>query len=122
MPRSALPYVTLIGWRLLPKSRQQADSGAELFDLADYIAELKVTEGSKVIGLKVNELDDDAEKADVEIIGLIRNGSRIAGLARRVEIKAGDILVVEANPESIEALLGSMKLEYVGSGLSAPPG
>jgi di/tricarboxylate transporter len=114
-----IAYVTLIGWRLLPKNRQQADSGAELFDLADYVAELKVTEGSKVIGLQVSELDDEAEKADVEIIGLIRNGSRIAGLARRIEIKAGDTLVVEANPESIETLLGSMQLEYVGSGLSA---
>jgi len=114
-----IAYVTLIGWRLLPKKRQQADSGAELFDLADYVAELKVTEGSKVIGLQVSELDDEAEKADVEIIGLIRNGSRVPGLARRIAIKAGDTLVVEANPESIEALLGSMKLEYVGSGLSA---
>jgi di/tricarboxylate transporter len=114
-----IAYVTLIGWRLLPKSRQQTDSGAELFNLADYIAELKVTEGSKVIGKKVKELDDEAEKADVEIVGLIRNGSRLAGLARFIEIRAGDTLVVEANPESIETLLGSMQLEYVGSGLSA---
>ena len=114
-----IAYVTLIGWRLLPKNRQQADAGAELFDLADYVAELKVTEGSKVIGQQVRELDADAEKADVEILGLIRNGNRAPGLARRIEIKAGDILVVEANPENIESVLGSMQLEFVGSGLSA---
>jgi di/tricarboxylate transporter len=114
-----IAYVTLIGWRLLPKNRQQTDSGAELFDLADYVAELKVTEGSSVIGKQVKELDEDAAKADVEILGLIRNGSRLAGLARFIEIKAGDTLVVEANPESIETLLGGMQLEYVGSGLSS---
>ena len=114
-----IAYVTLIGWRLLPKTRQQTDSGAELFDLADYVAELKVTEGSKVIGKQVKELDAEAEKADVEILGLIRNGSRLAGLARLIEIKAGDTLVVEANPESIETLLGSMQLEYVGSGVTS---
>jgi len=114
-----IAYVTLIGWRLLPKNRQQTDSGAELFDLADYVAELKVTEGSKVIGKQVKELDAEAEKADVEILGLIRNGSRLAGLARLIEIKAGDTLVVEANPESIETLLGSMQLEYVGSGVTS---
>ena len=45
-----IAYVTLIGWRLLPQGRQDADTGAELFDLADYIAELKVTEASAVIG------------------------------------------------------------------------
>lgn len=114
-----IAYVTLIGWRLLPKNRQQADSPTELFDLADYIAELKVTENSKVIGKRINDLDAEAEKSDVEIIGLIRNGNRLAGITRRVEIKAGDTLVIEANPESIDTLLGSMELEYVGSGLTA---
>jgi di/tricarboxylate transporter len=114
-----IAYVTLIGWRLLPKNRQQADSPTELFDLADYIAELKVTENSKVIGKRINDLDAEAEKSDVEIIGLIRNGNRLAGITRRVEIKAGDTLVIEANPESIDTLLGSMGLEYVGSGLTA---
>ncbi|MDB4498297.1 SLC13 family permease [Gammaproteobacteria bacterium] len=114
-----IAYVTLIGWRLLPKNRQQADSPTELFDLADYIAELKVTENSKVIGKRINDLEAEAEKSDVEIIGLIRNGNRLAGITRRVEIKAGDTLVIEANPESIDTLLGSMELEYVGSGLTA---
>ena len=41
------------------------------------------------------------------------------GLARRVEIKAGDILVVEADPENIESVLGSMGLEYLGTGVAA---
>ena len=109
-------YVALIGWRLLPKGRQQSDSGQELFDLADYVAELKVSESSQIIGKRVADLDQDAEKSDVEILGLIRKGRRMPGLARRAEIKAGDILVVEANPESIEDALGAMNLEYVGKG------
>ncbi len=114
-----IAYVTLIGWRMLPKGRQEADSGKELFDLADYIAELKVSADSGVIGKKVSQIDKQAEKNDVEILGLIRKGRRMPGLARRVEIKAGDILVVEANPESIDTVLGDMGLEYVGTGVSA---
>jgi len=38
------------------------------------------------------------------------------GLARIVEIEAGDILVVEANPENIEEVIGVLGLEYVGTG------
>ena len=109
-------YVALIGWRLLPSARREADSGKELFDLADYIAELKVAKGSPVIGKRIRDLDDLAEKSDVEIIGLIRKGRRLPGLARIVQIEAGDILVVEAHPESIEEAIGSMKLEYIGTG------
>ena len=111
-------FVALIGWRLLPSDRQKKDSGRELFDLADYIAELKVVEDSQAIGKKVRELDADAEKNDVEIVGLVRKGRRMPGLARMVEVKAGDLLVVEANPENIESLLGAMGLEFVGTGVN----
>ena len=109
-------YVALIGWRLLPMERRKADSPKELFDLADYVAELKVPKGSPVIGKQVGELDELAAKSDVEIIGLTRTGKRMPGLARRVEIRAGDTLVVEAPPESITEALGSMGLEYIGTG------
>ncbi len=109
-------YVALIGWRLLPAERRKADPQKELFDLADYIAELKVPDGSPVIGKRVRELDEMAAKSDVEIVGLIRTGRRMPGLARIVEIEAGDILVVEAPPESITEALGSMGLEYIGTG------
>jgi di/tricarboxylate transporter len=111
-------YVALIGWRLLPTDQQKKDSGRDLFDLADYIAELKVAEDSPTIGKKVKELDKVAEKNDVEIVGLVRKGRRMPGLARMVEVKAGDLLVVEANPENIESLLGAMGLEYVGTGVN----
>ena len=109
-------YVALIGWRLLPVERRTTDSPKELFDLADYVAELKVPKGSPVIGKQVGELDELAAKSDVEIIGLTRTGKRLPGLARRVEIRAGDTLVVEAPPESITEALGSMGLEYIGTG------
>ncbi len=105
-------FVMLIGWRLIPADRAQHDSGKELFDLQDYIAEVHVPEGSPVIGKRVRELDEDAEEADGAIVGLIRRGARLPGLARRTVIEPGDILVVEAGPEAIEKLVGKLALEY----------
>ena len=109
-------FVALVGWRLLPSARTQVDSGKELFDLADYIAELKVPEGCGAIGKKVRDLDETAEKSNVDILGLVRRGRRMPGLARVVEIRAGDLLVVEGDPESIEDAIGRLGLEYVGTG------
>jgi di/tricarboxylate transporter len=109
-------YVALIGWRLLPQDRQSSDASKELFDLADYIAEVRVPEGSGVVGKRVRDLDVAAAKVDVEVIGLIRRGRRLPGLARIAEIKADDILVVEASPDSLEEALGALELEYVGKG------
>jgi di/tricarboxylate transporter len=109
-------YVALIGWRLLPRERKSADAGKELFDLADYIAEVRVPEGSSAIGKQVQDLDEAAGRSDTEIVGLVRRGRRLPGLARAVEIKADDILVVEASPDSLEEALGNLNLEYVGKG------
>ena len=112
-------YVALIGWRLLPGERKESDSAKELFDLADYIAELQVVKGAPVIGKQVRDLDEKAEKSNIEIVGLIRKGRRMPGLARAVEIKAGDTLVVEGDPDSIEETVGSLGLSYVRSGKDA---
>ena len=109
-------YVALIGWRLLPGNRKAADAGEELFDLADYVVEVRVSEGSDIIGKQIRDLDEVAAKSDVEIVGLTRRGRRQPGLARDVEIKAGDVLVIEASPDSLEEALGNLKLEYIGTG------
>lgn len=107
-------YVALIGWRLLPASRTSDDARGELFDIADYIAEVRVPEDSAVIGKRVRDLDDLAAKSDIEIVGLTRKGRRLPGLARIATIQADDILVIEASPESLDEALGALQLEYVG--------
>jgi di/tricarboxylate transporter len=109
-------YVALIGWRLLPGGRHSSDAGKELFELADYIAEVRVPEGSTAIGKQVRDLDEQATKSGVDIIGLIRRGRRLPGLARVAEIRAGDVLVLETSPDSLEEALGALGLEYVGKG------
>jgi di/tricarboxylate transporter len=100
----------------LPAGRKGADTGEDLFNLADYIAELRVPDGSVVIGKRVRDLDALAGKCDIDIIGLTRRGKRMPGLARRTEIRAGDKLVVEASPDSLDEVLGVLGLEYVGKG------
>jgi di/tricarboxylate transporter len=109
-------YVALIGWRLLPSDRRSNDAGKELFELADYIAELKVKESSPVTGKRVRELDELAAKSEIEIVGLTRKGKRAPGFARIEEVHPGDILVVEGSPDAIEGALGTLGLEYIGTG------
>ena len=65
---------------------------------------------------RVRDLDELAARADVEIVGLTRRGQRLPGLARIAEIREGDLLVLEADPESIDEALGVLRVEYVGKG------
>ncbi|HUS53494.1 MAG TPA: SLC13 family permease [Thermohalobaculum sp.] len=111
---AGLAFVATIGWRLIPKQHSDAGSAAKLLELTDYIAELQVPETSPAIGKRINELEDEAEKADVAIIGLIRGGKRLYGAARNTTLQTGDALVVEARPEAIDELRAGLKLEYDG--------
>ena len=82
--------------------------------LGDYLAEVKVTAESPAIGRKVRDLDEITGEHEVEIAGLIRRGERQPGMARRVEIRKNDVLVIKAAPEGIEAIVGALGLEYAG--------
>ncbi|WP_299292764.1 SLC13 family permease [uncultured Tateyamaria sp.] len=96
---AGLIFVALVGWRLIPARH---DATADLEDMANYVAELVVPEGSKHIGSRLADLEEDAEKADVAIVGLIRDGKRRYGRARNAELRAGDALVIEATPEALD--------------------
>ena len=111
-------FIALIGWRLIPSSRSEHDTSQELFDLKDYIAELTVPEGSKTIGKTISDLDDVADDNEASIIGLIRDGQRLPGMARRTVLREGDLLVVEAAPDALDKLVGALKLEITSSDMA----
>ena len=94
---AGLAFVALVGWRLIP-ARDDGALTAE--DLDAYIAELVVPEGSKHIGKRLSELEEIAEKSDVIIIGLMRDGKRRYGRAQNTELRAGDAIVLEATTNS----------------------
>ena len=104
---AGLVFVALVGWRLIPA---RADASQAMEDLTDYIAELTVPEDCKIIGKRVTELHDEAEQADVAILGLIRDGKRHYGRARTALIRAGDALVIEAAPQALDEFRSALGL------------
>ena len=106
-------FVALIGWRLIPVAATSHDTPLELEDLEGYIAEAVVTDKSPIIDQQVRDLDKISEENDVAIVGLIRRGKRLAGFGRRETIRKGDVLVLEAGPDAMEAVRRRAgKLEY----------
>lgn len=107
---AGLIFVALIGWRLIPTRGGGAAEAAEA--LAEYIAELTVPEGSPHITKRLAELDAEAEKADVAILGLIRDGQRRYGRAANTLLAAGDTLVIEATPEALDEFRAALSLDF----------
>lgn len=109
-----IAFVSLVGWRLLPK-REGALDQESAFSEGRYIAELRVGDKSLEETATVSDLYPLANDHDVHILGLVRRGKRLPGFAAKQEIRAGDFVVVEGEPKSIEAFMGQGALEFSGS-------
>ncbi len=108
-------FIATIGWRLIPASSTDHNSPQELYNLEGYVAEAKVIETTTIIGKRINELDEICAENDVAIVGMVRRGQRLPGMARRQVLKKNDILVLEASPAALEKFIGAVGLKYAGS-------
>jgi len=108
-------FIATIGWRLIPAASTDRNSAQELFNLEGYIAEAKVMETTSIIGKRINELDEISEENDIVIIGMVRKGKRLPGMARRQVLQKNDVLVLEASPAALEKFIGAAGLEYSGA-------
>lgn len=106
---AGLAFVALIGWRFIPK---REDAGQAMADITEYLAELTVPEDSKLIGRRFEELDEDASKADVALLGLIRDGKRRYGRARNVALATHDTLILEATPDALDEFRAALGLNF----------
>ncbi len=107
---AGIAFIALIGWRLIPAARPGGSVAGDPFDLEGYLAELRAKKDGKAVGQRVRDLDELAREHDVQILGLVRRGKRLPGLARRETIRAGDRLVVEAAPEPLETFAAALGL------------
>ena len=114
---AAVGFVFLIfGWRLLPHRKGAASMDAA-FNLEGYTTEVTVPEDTPAAGITVKALEDLGE-GEIEVITLLRGGSRRHEPAGNVVIKPGDILILQGEPAALERIVALEKLELTREGKS----
>ncbi|MBL8099226.1 MAG: anion permease [Anaerolineales bacterium] len=109
---AGLAFIALIGWRFIPV-RKSNSANETLFDIDNYITEVKIPEKSKMGGKRLYEIGDFS-KAEVIVVGLIRGSERRMEPSAHTKLETGDILIVSADAENIKKLVASTGLEMVG--------
>lgn len=105
---AGLAFILLLGQRLVPSRKQ---TGAEGFESSAYITEARVVENSKAVGISLHEIDRLLIEADTQIIGIIRNNVRLTAVNQWSKVLEGDILILEAEAESISDALSILGLK-----------
>ncbi len=100
------------GWRLLPRNRKAATSIEAAFNLEGYTTEVDVPEGSSLVGKTVADLETMSED-EVEVIMVVRGRGRRYAPGGSTTLNAGDILLLEGEPEALERVVGRAGLKLV---------
>jgi len=112
---AGIAYVALVGWRLIPVERTNAALPSSIEGLDRYLVELRVPADAEVIGQRLRSLDGDADECGVQVLGLIRAGERLPGMAVYAQLRPDDRIVVEGGPDGIDAFAGALALSYADS-------
>jgi len=106
-------FIALIGWRLIPKQTDNVTS-RELFEVSEYMSELRVPEESKFAGFPLHDLlSAMPNKEDITIVALVHNDKRFLAPSMYRVLRAGDILMVETDSDSLKSLIDDGGLEFI---------
>ncbi|MEH6355510.1 MAG: SLC13 family permease [Marinobacter sp.] len=117
---AGIAFITLVGWRLTPQ-RDDGGAGKKLFSVGDYVTELRVPKGSTSVGSTLHSLlTESGESDDLAVLALIREGVRKIIPSTFTVMREGDLLLIEANTETLQAFLDNTDLELATGALLAP--
>ena len=104
-----IAYLMTIGRRLTP-ARIPADADlVEEFDLDDHLAQLRVREGSAVVGLTIEELDERTD-ADVAVLRIQRDGEAFVAAETDQRLRADDELIVHGSLQAVNRFRENQRL------------
>ncbi|GAB6112537.1 SLC13 family permease [Desulfomicrobium salsuginis] len=101
-------FIALVGWRLVPARKQAGTAG---FETSSYITELRVPENSAIEGKQVREVTRVLADLDAQMLDLVRNDVYVRSPRPGKVLRAGDILVLEANVGVLAEVLSRLDLK-----------
>ncbi|MBC7283432.1 SLC13 family permease [Hoeflea sp.] len=109
-------FIAVSASRLVPARKSVNIKG---FDTGAYLTEMRVPDKSKAVGLTLNAFEREIEKTGAQIVALVRDETRTNAPHRGHRIRAGDILVLEADVEALAEAVSVFDIHLEEHGSSA---
>lgn len=104
---AGIAYLVAVGYWALPERR--GEQLVEAYQLGNYITELRVMEGSPLIGKSIVE-GELGKRSDVWVLEILRDKSQMWA-PRNQPIREGDVLLVEGKLDNLMESKDSLRLE-----------
>ncbi|MGB0748614.1 MAG: SLC13 family permease [Magnetospiraceae bacterium] len=106
-------FLTVIGWRLIPRKLRRRKSPAEMLRDAEYLIEGRVGDDSPAIGKTVRQLERLVDN-DALVVGIVRGEHRFLGRLREAAVRAGDVVILRVDVANYQEILTALGLELDG--------
>lgn len=116
---AGIVFVLALSWLLVPRRHSQS---AEGFETGSYLTEARVLDDSRANGKTLRELQSKLDEASAQVLALIRDEKRYPSPHANRKVKAGDLLVIEADPEGLTTALSALGLQLEEEASTLPEG
>lgn len=106
-------FTALIGWRLVPKERTGTKSPDQLFQIEEYITEVRIMKDSPLIDQRYGDMERELGE-DVVVAGRLRVDGTMRKPARREIIRTGDVIILKADPTDLKPMMDQFGMELYG--------
>ncbi|MFC4724182.1 SLC13 family permease [Glycocaulis abyssi] len=110
-------FVLALSWLLVPRRHSPS---AEGFETGSYLTEARVLDDSSANGKTLRELQAKLDEASAQVLALIRDETRYPSPHANRKVKAGDLLVIEADPEGLTSALSALGLQLEEEASTVP--
>jgi len=105
-------FVTLIGWRLIPKTALKKAGSDEMFAIDEYITEVRIPEECKFVGKTLGEVEKET-KEKLMIFGFIRKDGKVIAPNRNNLVRAEARYLVKTDPMDLKNVMDEFGLRLV---------
>lgn len=97
--------IVLGGWKLVPVRKEAAAQG---FDTGLYLTEVRIRDGARIDGLRIHEVEALLDEHGAQVVGMVQSEFRVHAPHPERRVNAGDILVLEAEADTLSSLLSTL--------------
>jgi di/tricarboxylate transporter len=97
-------FVALIGWRLIPRDGRKKAGSDTLFQIDDYVTEIRVPEDCKEVGRTVGEFAEECGDK-LELIAFVRKNGKVVPTNQDGIISPDSRFLAKADPNDLQEVL-----------------
>ncbi|SVD87603.1 uncharacterized protein METZ01_LOCUS440457, partial [marine metagenome] len=104
-------FITLLGWRLIPKTSHKKAGFESLFSIDEYVTEIRIPEDCKLINLQIKDIEKFTDNR-LEIFGYIDKDENFLSIQSNTKIKEGNRFLVKADPADLKSMMDEYTIRF----------